>query len=280
MIAYDFDYYLPDTVQEAVQIYDKLSRQGKQPLYYGGGTEIISMSRVFNRKPDAVIDFKSIPECRGIGTDGKRLVIGAASTLNDIKRANVFPLLGLAAGRIADHTVQCRLTLGGNLCGTIIYRETLMPLLLANATVDIAFPEGMKTISVHEAFADGRRPASGELIVSVHVDSAAAAIPCFHIKKSRAEKIGYPLLTLCVLFLGETLRFAAGGLCAHPFRFADITDTRQASAADIAARLLSAIPAPVLDDLEGSAAYRLFVFQRTVEKIIMDYKKNREASHA
>ncbi len=275
MLAYDFDYYLPDTLQGAVQIYDDVSEQGKHPFYYGGGTEIISMSRVSNLKPDAVIDIKSIPECRGIGTDGTKLSFGAAATLSDIRRTELFPLLSLTAGRIADHTIQCRLTLGGNLSGMIVYRETLMPLLLADAQIEIAFSGGTKMAPAALALAGGKRPESGELIVRAVVDEAAAVLPCYHIKKSKSEKIGYPLVTVCALSAGDALRLAASGLCAYPFRFADIKVKDGFVAADIAAQLVSEIPAPVLDDLEGSAAYRLFIFQKTAEKIIAEFQRNR-----
>ena len=62
--------------------------------------------------------------------------LGAALTLTTIRA-----LLSLAAGRIADHTIQCKLTLGGNLAGTIHYHETLLPLLLADAVIHIAGPK-------------------------------------------------------------------------------------------------------------------------------------------
>lgn len=250
-----------------MQIYNSYSAQGRRPLYYGGGTEIISMSRVFNLKPDAVIDIKSIPECRGIGTDGTKLSFGAAATLNDIKRSELFPLLSLAAGRIADHTIQCRLTLGGNLSGTIIYRETLMPLLLADAQVELADSGGIKTVPAALALADGKRPKDGELLMRVIVDEPTAKLPCFHIKKSKTEKIGYPLVTLCALFTGEALRLAASGLCTYPFRFADI-NVKGGLVADIATQLVNELPAPVLNDLEGSSAYRTFIFQKTTEMIL------------
>ena len=115
MIPCDFDYYLPDTWQEAVDIFHSLKAEGKNPLYYGGGTKIISMARVSSIRPDAVIDIKKIPECQSFGTDGSKLFFGAALTLTTIRESGLYPLLSHAAGRIADHTVQCKLTLGGNL---------------------------------------------------------------------------------------------------------------------------------------------------------------------
>lgn len=56
MIPFDFDYYRPDTIDEAVQLFRLLDSQGKSPLYFGGGSEIISMARVHNIHTKAVID--------------------------------------------------------------------------------------------------------------------------------------------------------------------------------------------------------------------------------
>ena len=60
-----------------------------------------------------------------------------AVTLTNIAEKNYFPLLSLAVKRIADHTIQDKITLGGNLLGTIIYKEAILPLLLSNSRVVI-----------------------------------------------------------------------------------------------------------------------------------------------
>jgi CO/xanthine dehydrogenase FAD-binding subunit len=280
MLAFDFDYYLPDTLQEAVDIYATVQNEGKRPFYYGGGTEILSMSRVFNLRPDAVIDIKNIPECSGIGTDGSRLIFGAASTLSAIQEADLFPLLSLAASRIADHTIQCKLTLGGNLAGTIIYREMLLPLLLADSTIEIFGPMGSRCVPIADVFLNGKMLTPGELFVKANVDIQITKLKYFHIKKSKTEKIGYPLISLCAVYSDGDLRLAASGLCEYPFRFNDTKVKGSHSAADMAEQLAAEIPAPVLDDLEGSAGYRLFIFKKTVERIIIESKKNGGNIHA
>lgn len=48
MIPYEFDYYRPKNIEEAIEIYLELESQGKKPIYYGGGTEFITISRVNN----------------------------------------------------------------------------------------------------------------------------------------------------------------------------------------------------------------------------------------
>ena len=58
MIPYDFSYLRPATFQEAVEAFQEFSSAGKQALYYGGGSEILSKSRAGAIHPDAVIDFR------------------------------------------------------------------------------------------------------------------------------------------------------------------------------------------------------------------------------
>jgi len=276
MLAFDFDYYLPDTLQEAVNIYESVQKVGKKPYYYGGGTEIISMGRVFNIIPDTIINIKNIPECNGLGTDGSRLNFGSAVTLNAIYESGLYPLLGLAAARIADHTIQCKLTLGGNLAGTIQYHETLLPLMLADSTIHIAGLQGIRQALIADVLSTGKKPAPGDLIIKVTMDQKYAALPYAHIKKTTAEKIGYPLVSLSALYLKGMLRLAASGLCAWPFQFNDVQIDNDQPANEIAQQLKQSIPDSVLDDVEGSSGYRLFIFHKTVERIIKEFREYKE----
>ena len=274
MIAYDFDYYLPDTCQEAADTYSTLQAAGTNPLYFGGGTEIISMARVGSIKPGAVIDIKKIPECRVLGTDGQHLVFGAALTLSTVRECGLYPLLSLAAGRIADHTVQCKLTLGGNLAGTIHYHETLLPLLLADATLHVANAQCVRELPVCDMLNMGKKLAPGDLLLSVSMGKRYAAYPFAHIKKTKAEKIGYPLVSVAALSLDGTLRLAASALCSNPFRFKDIPASDNRPPMDIVRELSANLPEPVLNDLEGSPGYRQFIFEKTAERIIMNFRQS------
>ncbi|MEL4106904.1 FAD binding domain-containing protein [Oscillospiraceae bacterium WX1] len=278
MLAYDFDYYLPDTVSEATDIYASLSSAGKQPYYFGGGTEIISMSRVYNLKPDAVIDIKKIPECRHLGTDGISLYFGSAVTLSAIAESGLFPLLSLAGGRIADHTIQCKLTLGGNLAGTVYYHETLPPLLVCDALITIASPGGKirrETIGTVLAAGEGLKP--GELIVNVSIENDYVSLPYAHIKKVQIEKIGYPLISVSSVCKAGVARLAVSGLCAYPVRLGDIPLDGQDEA--LLEQSLQRLSKPVLDDMSGSSQYRTFILKKTIEKIMLYYRQGR-SGHA
>ena len=273
MIPFNFDYYLPDTWQEAAAIFHSVQEEGKNPLYFGGGTEIISMARVNNIKPDAVIDIKSIPECRNFGTDGTRLYFGAALTLTTIRQSGLYPLLSLSAGRIADHTIQCKLTLGGNLAGTIHYHETLLPLLLAEATIHIANDQCIREVPICDVLNRGGKLDTGELILMVSLEKRFAAYPFAHIKKTKAEKIGYPLVSVAALIADGMLKLGASALCSYPFRFKDILIADKQPTIVIQ-ELESGRPEPILSDLEGFVGYRQFIFEKTVEEILQELEQN------
>jgi CO/xanthine dehydrogenase FAD-binding subunit len=187
----------------------------------------------------------------------------------------MYPLLSLAAGRIADHTIQCKLTLGGNLAGTIHYHETLLPLLLANATIHIANAQGIRQVPICDILNMGRKLNAGELILMVNLEKRYTAYPFAHIKKTKSEKIGYPLVSIAALNMDGMLRLAVSALCSFPFRFNDspMADTRPVMG--IIKDFVTELPEPILNDLEGSPGYRQFIFEKTVEKIIMELRRSK-----
>ena len=267
MIPMKFDYYRPDTVSEAVEIYGQLDSEGKRPLYYGGGSEIISMARMNNLDMGAVIDLKGIQECGELKTDGDHLVIGSSVTLSDITEADLFPLLSKACGRIADHTMQCKITVGGNVCGTIIYKEALLPLLLSDCTVLIAGAGHLKKVSINRLFHQRLNLSPGEFIVQFLVEKKYAALPYFHIKKTKNEKIDYPLISLCTVVDEGKLKLALRGLCEFPFRSVTLEAELNRKGAAMEERVRNAVdlvPGPVLNDVSGSDRYRLFVLKNTL----------------
>lgn len=275
MIAHDFIYCRPDTLREAADAFSLFQAEGKTALYYAGGSEIITMCRAGSIRPDAVIDIKHISECREMLLEGQTLHIGSACTLNQISTSKLFPLLGLSCGRIADHTNQCRITLGGNLCGTILYRETSLPLLLADADITLFGTEGERTVPFCSVF-DGRtRRKPGELIVRLHIPDWALAARHFHIKRTANEKIDYPLVSAAALCRGEQLRVGFSGLCSRPFRSqsieAQINDRAKTieERVELAAALL---PEPPRSDREGAGEYRLFVWKNILRSLLEEWE--------
>jgi len=271
MIPFGFSYLRPDTLEEAVSAHREFAQKGGTALYYAGGSEIITMSRVGAIRPDAVIDLKNIPELNVLSVYHGGLTLGAALTLNQIRESGLFPLLGLACGRIADHTNQCRITLGGNLCGTILYREASLPLLLADAEVQVFGPEGERTLPFRRAF-DGRmRLAPGELLTRVRVPGWALSARHAHIKQTARDKIDYPLVNVTALVAKGALRCAFSGLADAPFRSAGveaILNDHATPVGDRAALAAAALSERARGDAEASKEYRVFVARNALKTLL------------
>lgn len=274
MIPTDFVYIRPDSLQEAADAYTQMQAEGNTPVYYSGGSEIITMARSGSIRPGAVIDIKNIPECNVIELLPDKLIIGAANTLNTVKESKLFPLLGTAGGRVADHTNQCRITLGGNLCGTIIYRETSLPLMLADADVVLYGPSGVRNGAFTTVFNRRMQLNPGEFVTQVHIPLWALAAPYIHVKRTAQEKIDYPLVNVTALRKGKEIRAAFSGLCSFPFRSMEIESVLNNTKWPVAVRVgsvLSMLPAEAHTDAEGSGAYRLFVLKNILENLLEEW---------
>ncbi|MFL0268356.1 FAD binding domain-containing protein [Candidatus Clostridium radicumherbarum] len=271
MIPFDFEYYKPDNVEEAVNLYRSLHESGKKPLYYGGGTEIISMARAYNVETGAVIDIKGIPECNIHEIRENSLVIGSAVTLTQIAEFNLFPILGLTVQRIADHTIQDKITLGGNIAGTIIYHEAVLPLLISDAKVIIANSNGRKQFLLKDIFDKKIHLNNSELIVSISLDSRFLSLPYLHVKRTKNDKIDYPLITMVAQKDSNWINIAFSGLCRYPFRSAIIEDYLNDNNLPQNKRInniINNIPADILDDLAGTSDFRKFTLQKLLIEVL------------
>lgn len=267
MIPFDFDYYRPASAQMAVECYQYLQQQGKNPIYYAGGTEIITWARANSIQPGAVIDIKSIPETRVMEIQNDNFVIGACVTLSALSAANLFPLLSETAQGVADQTARNKITLGGNICGRIHYREAVLPLLLANSRMIIAGLHGIREASIHQVFSQQMRLDRGEFLVQTLTDRSYLSSPFAHYKKRQIGNVGYPLVTVAALKKDNQIVTAYSGVCLFPFRSAAIDQTLNDSSIPLEVRAEQAIdklPAPVLNNAEGSAPYRKFVLKQTM----------------
>ena len=278
MIPFDFSYYRPESLREAAEISQKLAEHKKTAVFYAGGSEIITMCRAGSIHPHGVIDIKKIPECTDLYLDEAGLTIGAACTLSRIKESGHFPLLGLACGRIADHTNQCRITLGGNLCGTIIYRETSLSLMLSDAQLDLFGPEGQRSVPFNTVFRGHMALKPQELVLRVRIPKWALHAEYAHIKKTTNEKIDYPLVNITALWRDGCLRAAFSGVCAYPFRseaMEALLNDKGLSCQIRAEKAAALLPEPALTNVEGSGEYRAFVFKNTLQALLEDWENGK-----
>ncbi|WP_423802038.1 FAD binding domain-containing protein [Neobacillus sp. SAB-20_R2A] len=264
MLPFDFDYYRPQSLSEAVELYQNLERQGKKPMFFSGGTELITLGRIDLAHADAVIDIKGIAEGRVMEMDGDYLVLGSTLSLTNIEEVNPFPLLTKTSSEIADHTARGKITVGGNICGQIFYREAVLPFLLADSQVVLVGPKGVKTAFIHDVFNKELQLEKGEFLVQIVTERRFVEAPFISIKRRQQWETGYPLITIAALKIDREIRVAISGLCPFPFRSREVEEALNRQGVTGEARVeraLTVLPRPILNDIEGSAEYRLFVLK-------------------
>ncbi|WP_088072088.1 FAD binding domain-containing protein [Gottfriedia luciferensis] len=273
MLSSNIEYYKPMTIKEALELFYFFRNQNKKPMYYAGGTEILTLGRLNIIDPDIIIDIKEIKECNLFEFNQDYLLSGAALTLTYIEEKNLFPLLTNTSMEIADHTARNKITLGGNVCGQIFYREAVLPFLLCDSQVIVAGINGIQTSPIEQIFHQTFQFEEGQFLIQFLTEKQYCSLPFISIKKRQQWDTGYPLLTIASIKVENQLRFAFSGLCAYPFRSKQMESELNNSSLTIEERIQNAlqfIPGEVLNDVEGSNEYRLFVLRNTLEEIILE----------
>ncbi|MBW8350318.1 FAD binding domain-containing protein [Bacillus sp. IITD106] len=269
------EYYKPTTVSEAVQLFSELKNTDKQPMYYSGGTEILTLGRLNIDTPRSIIDIKEIPECALLEKTTEFLIIGASIPLTAIEEDDSFPLLTNVSSEIADRTARNKITIGGNICGKIFYREAILPFLLADSYILIANLHGIRHIPINAVFNNGLMLEDDELLVNIQTESYFLTLPFISKKIRKQWETGYPLITGAAMKVNGLLRMAFSGVCPFPFRSFAMEKEINNAALPVESRIenaLQILPEPILDDIEGSREYRLFV----LKNLLMDFLSEME----
>lgn len=267
MIPFDFAYYKPASMLEAYQLFQELDRSGKHPVYFSGGTEIITLGRVNRFYTNAVIDLKGISECTVMDCDDRFFYVGSALELAKIEEANAFPLLSKVSKELADLTSRRKITLGGNICGNIPYREAVLPFLLAESYVITFGKNGIKSRSIRELFDQELQLEHGEFLVQLISDIKYVSAPYVSIKRRKQWDTGYPVVSLASLKINNEIRVAISGVSPYPFRnekleyYLNRLDLSKDNRVSLA---LTNLQEPIVSGTEGSSEYKRFVLKNAL----------------
>ncbi|MGN7386521.1 FAD binding domain-containing protein [Sporosarcina sp. SAFN-015] len=275
MIPFNFDYYKPESVEEALKIYSNEWKLGKKVVYLSGGTEVITFARGGKLTVDTVIDLKGIPECNVLEMQGEELVIGAAVTLNRLVESNLFPLLRKTVRTIADHTSRNKITIGGNLMSKLGYREGILPLLVTDALAIINGPKGTDVMSVDNLAAS--ELVEGQFLTQIKVSSKNLELPFVHLKRTRSSNVGYPIVSLAALRKENRIRIAFSGLHEHPFRSAVVEGVLNDATIGDEQRVEKAIaklPTNITDDFIASKDFRRFILEKLLTEMDTAWEGN------
>jgi carbon-monoxide dehydrogenase medium subunit len=172
MIPAEFDYVRAGSVDEAVST---LAERGEDAKVLGGGQSLIPILRLRLAYPEVLVDVSTIDEMRGVREDGEQLVIGAATTHDEVLRDQLVrthcPVIADVTQTVADPAVRHRGTFGGSIAHADPAGDLPALALTLDASMEIAGPGVRRTVPASEFFLDYLQTAVGvdEVLVSVSV---------------------------------------------------------------------------------------------------------------
>jgi len=175
MIPPKFEYYAPESIEEAVRLLDRFEGEAK---VLAGGQSLLPVMKLRLAEPRALIDINRILELGRIREDDKFLRIGATARTNDLLDSKViherYPILTDAAFEIADPLVRNMGTVGGNVSHGDPANDLPACMMALDARYVIRGPKASRTIPAREFYMDTFVTAlePNELLVEIHIPKA------------------------------------------------------------------------------------------------------------
>ena len=150
ILAYEFDYFQPKTVEEAV---DMMAEYGDKGKVLAGGTDILVNIKTGRLAPEVLVDIRKIPDFVQMnGENG--LHIGAAVLVRSVERsatvAQKYTALAEAAGLLGPLQIRYMATICGNVCTASPSADSPPALVAFNAEARIAGPSGERVVPLEQ----------------------------------------------------------------------------------------------------------------------------------
>lgn len=167
---------LPGSLNEVWELLDKFPGAS----VYAGGTDLLVKMRSGLADPRGLICLERLEELRGVSDHGESIRMGSCTThtqlLADPLVCSHLPVLAQALGVLGSPLVRNMGTIGGNICTASPAGDTLPPLYVLGAEVELWSRAGVRRMDIRE-FITGpgkNRLGDGEILAAVRVKKPAA----------------------------------------------------------------------------------------------------------
>ena len=267
MIPAAFEYTRPSSVAEAVAALGEAGDDGK---ILAGGQSLIPILRLRLADPSTVVDCSRVEEMRGVREDGDALVIGAATTHDEVMRdalvAQHAPIIAQATETVADPQVRHRGTFGGALAHADPAGDLGAVALALGCQFVAHGPGGERRIGADEFFLDYLTTALSpdEVLTSIRVPKLGAGWSSHYEKFNRVAQ-AWSIVAVAALVKRENgsiseARIGLTNMGSTPLRASAVeqalagADTSAAAIGAAAEHAAEGTSAP--SDLNGQSDYR------------------------
>lgn len=137
----------PATVAEGIEA---VARIAEEVVFIGGGTDLVIKLQAGQIRPAWLVDLSLISELKFIKEVEGRIRIGSGTTFGEISESDLLwkqaRCLGQAASQVGSVQIRNRGTLGGNIANASPAGDSLPALLVLEAWVTIAGPQGCRRV--------------------------------------------------------------------------------------------------------------------------------------
>ena len=279
------EYHRPQNLAQAV---DVLSRFKNNAKIIAGGTDVLPL-RPGVKKIDTfnhLVDISKL-ELNYLKKGNDHICIGAATNINTIAASHFlstgpYKALPEAADTHSTTTIRNRATIGGNLCTASPCSDLALPLLIMEAVLVAAGPNGNRRIPIESFFKGANYSGleNAEVLLEICIPSCSANAGTSYLKLRRHQTaIDMAIVNVATAFIREekrckAARIALGSVAPIPFR------AKKAESVLVGAELnnetlmkaaaAAADEAKPIDDVRATAAYRkkmvAVLVRRSLEK--------------
>ncbi len=280
-------YHEPSTLDEAVAAL----AEGPATLV-AGGTIVVREAQAGRLAYAAtLINLQRLQELRGVDRGGDGIRIGALTRIRDLiddaALAMQVPVLASAASQMACSQVRNLGTIGGNLCWASPSADLNVPLLLLDATVELASwrEEGTarRSLPLRDFLVGTEKTArdDDEIVTAISIPASALDLRGGFRKSGSRVALDITVASVGVAAVVDSgilrhPRVAFGGVAANAVR-ADRTEGVLADREISAARITDAVATALgevdpLDDARASAWYRRELVGVFLRRLLDDFR--------
>jgi CO/xanthine dehydrogenase FAD-binding subunit len=268
-----FRYVRPQSLEDAV-----VAMSSNGALALAGATDLVMMRADGVLAPHSLVDVKSIPELRGVGSEASHM-IGAATTMRDLLEAGQPDLAAVVDGAsvVGGAQTRARATLGGNIVRSSPAGDTLCGLLVLDAVLHLRSVDGNRTLPIDAFFTGPGRNVrrASELLTAIEVPRHAGGSSYRRFTYRNAMDLAIVGVAARVTAMDGACSSAAvaiGAVGPVPLLVADaaaalVGTTCGPPAIDAACASLVEAATPI-DDVRGTRRHRLRVLPTLARRVI------------
>ena len=274
--APDYELRTPGALAEALEL---LAREPGQWKPLAGGTDLMALFEAGKLESKRLLNLQRLGELKGIEAGEGGVSIGALATYSEIRRhaglAREFPLLAQAARETGGVAIQNRGTLGGNIVNASPAGDSLPPLLVYEAELELVSARGARRVP-YAAFHRGYRLMDlgpDELLARIHIPRPDPAWRHYYRKVGGRRAQAISKVCFAGLLRSDSVRIALGAVAPTPvrcYRTEALLRGRQLSAGlvDAARDELQREISPI-DDMRSTARYRRRVAGNLLDQFLV-----------